>query len=160
TTNVDAVQIRTSQMNNRLRTDDRVTVMERTNFKSTEKYSFEPAPAVFTIDVSFTSIVPILRHIVTLFSHKYTVIALIKPQFESYLEERESDGILTSLETHEKVVMRVLDECTALGLYSWALDRCPIRGSKGNIEYRPHLEHGRHAQNTLDEKDIQPIIHG
>ena len=157
---VYAVDVGTNQLDYRLRTDDRVIVMERTNFKNTKKDNFEPAPAVLTIDVSFTSIIPILRHIVTLFSHEYTVIALIKPQFESYLEERGADGILTSLETHEKVVMRVLDECAALGLYTWALERSPIRGSKGNIEYLLHLEHGDEAQNTLGEKDIQPVIHG
>lgn len=157
---VYAIDVGTNQLDYRLRTDKKVTVMEQTNFKNTVHGDFKDKPVVFTIDVSFTSIVPILRHIVDLFDHEYDIIALIKPQFESYLEEREEDGIIHSLETHEAVVTRVIDECTRLGLTSIALDRSPIKGGKGNIEYLLHLNHGRTDLKSIDEKGIRPIIFG
>ncbi|WP_411844345.1 TlyA family RNA methyltransferase [Salinicoccus sp. HZC-1] len=157
---VYAVDVGTNQLDYRLRTDTRVTVMEQTNFKSTELNDFPELPEVFTIDVSFTSIVPILRHIVDLFDHEYNIVALIKPQFESYLEEREADGIIHSLETHEAVITRVIDECTELGLGSLALDRSPIKGGKGNIEYLLHLNHGNPEMKSIDYKGIQPIVYG
>ena len=127
---VYAIDVGTNQLDYRLRTDGRVTVMEQTNFKGTVETDFDIPPGVFTIDVSFTSIVPILRHIVDLFDHEYDIVALIKPQFESYLEEREEDGIIHSLKTHAAVIKRVMDECTALGLIPLALERSPIKAVK------------------------------
>lgn len=157
---VYAIDVGTNQLDYRLRMDKRVTVMEQTNFKSTASEDFNEKPDIFTIDVSFTSIVPILRHIVDLFNHEYDIIALIKPQFESYLEEREEDGIIHSLPTHEAVVTRVVDECTALGLSSLSLERSPIKGGKGNIEYLLYLNHGQSQVKPIDKEGIRPIIFG
>ena len=157
---VYAIDVGTNQLDYRLRTDERVSVMEQTNFKSTILSDFPAPPHVFTIDVSFTSIVPILRHIVDLFIHEYDIIALIKPQFESYLEEREDDGIIHSLKTHESVITRVIAECTELGLSSLALDRSPIKGGKGNIEYLLHLKHIHNEVKSIDEKGLKPIVYG
>ncbi len=157
---VYAIDVGTNQLDYRLRTDDRVTVMEQTNFKNTSLDDFPEIPLIFTIDVSFTSIVPILRHIVDLFSHEYDIIALIKPQFESYLEEREEDGIIHSLKTHEAVITRVVNECSGLGLSSLSLDRSPIKGGKGNIEYLLHLRHGQNEVSSIVDEGIQPIVFG
>ncbi|MCC4721749.1 TlyA family RNA methyltransferase [Salinicoccus sp. RF5] len=157
---VYAVDVGTNQLDYRLRTDDRVSVMEQTNFKDTEVSQFNLKPDVFTIDVSFTSIIPILRHIVHLFGHEYEIVALIKPQFESYLEEREDSGIITSKETHENVIRRVLAECRALGLSAEGLARSPITGTKGNIEYLFYLRHGQGAASTIEEEDIQHSVYG
>ncbi|KKK35545.1 hypothetical protein WN59_01565 [Salinicoccus sediminis] len=157
---VYAIDVGTNQLDYRLRTDGRVTVMEQTNFKGTVGTDFDVPPGIFTIDVSFTSIVPILRHIVDLFDHEYDIVALIKPQFESYLEEREEEGIIHSLKTHAAVIKRVMDECTALGLVPLALERSPIKGGKGNIEYLLHLNHGRHQGISIDERGIQPVVYG
>src|SRR5699024_11278517 len=56
--------------------------MEQTNFKETVIENFDPLPEVISIDVSFTSIVPILRHIESLFSQPLNIAALIKPQLD------------------------------------------------------------------------------
>lgn len=136
---VYAVDVGTNQLDYKLRIDPRVTVMEQTNFKHTVTSDFKELPDIFTIDVSFTSIVPILRHIKALFSHNYEIIALIKPQFESYLEETEENGIITNLNTHYNVIQRVGEECKNLHLYLGNIDRSPITGTKGNIEYLLHV---------------------
>ncbi|MCG1009043.1 TlyA family RNA methyltransferase [Salinicoccus sp. ID82-1] len=157
---VYAVDVGTNQLDYRLRTDARVTVMEQTNFKDTKVADFPMLPDVLTIDVSFTSIVPILRHITELFDHEYEVIALIKPQFESYLEEREESGIITSKATHENVIRRVLEACSSIGLHGTGLDRSPITGTKGNIEYLLHLTSSDISATAVQEKDIQQIVYG
>lgn len=157
---VYAVDVGTNQLHYRLRMDERVTAMEQTNFKHTVAGDFPSAPLLFTIDVSFTSIVPILRHIKNLSEHGYDIIALVKPQFESYLEEVEDSGIITSLDTHYKVVQRVCDECSGLGLSQLSLSRSPITGTKGNREYLLHLRSGAGQKHKLEENDIQSIIYG
>lgn len=152
-----AVDVGTNQLDYKLRVDERVTVMEQTNFKHTVKEDFKNVPDIFTIDVSFTSIVPILRHIMDLFNHDFEIIALIKPQFESYLEEAEAHGIITNIETHQKVIRRVMNECTVLNLYAYHIDRSPITGTKGNTEYLLHLKSYREDK-MLTIDNVQSII--
>ncbi|MFD2829401.1 TlyA family RNA methyltransferase [Corticicoccus populi] len=154
---VYAVDVGTNQLDYKLRIDDRVTVMEQTNFKHTVRENFKYPPDIFTIDVSFTSVVPILRHIRSLFSHEFEIIALIKPQFESYLEEVEENGIITDLHTHESVVGRVLEECSDLELAPCHFDRSPITGTKGNIEYLLHLKSNT-QNNMFNKDDVHSII--
>lgn len=154
---VYAVDVGTNQLDYKLRIDPRVTVMEKTNFKSTQNVDFDQSPELLTIDVSFTSIVPILRHIRALFSHQYEIIALIKPQFESYLEETEENGIITDMSTHYNVIDRVLVECSALNFYAEHIDRSPIKGTKGNTEYLLHLNTINNGK-SLKMSDIQSEI--
>ena len=133
--------------------------MEQTNFKDTVLEDFKILPDLISIDVSFTSIVPILRHIKSLFSHHYAISALIKPQFESYLEEREESGIITNQETHQNVIKRVLSECEALGFSLLDISQSPIKGSKGNIEYLCFLNNDGKKINSITEEDISMVVH-
>lgn len=156
---VYAVDVGTNQLDYKLRTDERVVVMEQTNFKDTVLEDFKILPDLISIDVSFTSIVPILRHIKSLFSHHYAISALIKPQFESYLEEREESGIITNQETHQNVIKRVLSECEALGFSLLDISQSPIKGSKGNIEYLCFLNNDGKKINSITEEDISMVVH-
>ncbi|CAD2073709.1 TlyA family rRNA (cytidine-2'-O)-methyltransferase [Jeotgalicoccus coquinae] len=156
---VYAVDVGTNQLAYQLRIDERVCVMEQTNFKDTVIENFDPLPEVISIDVSFTSIVPILRHIKSLFKDEIEIAALIKPQFESYLEEREDSGIITNPDTHYQVIQRVLKECGLLGLNPAAVDRSPITGTKGNIEYLFYLT-GSETEYALTDKDIKTVVYG
>lgn len=153
-----AVDVGTNQLDYKLRIHPQVIVKEQTNFKITGKEDFVPAPHVITIDVSFTSIVPILRHVRKLFDHQYEIIALIKPQFESFLEERETDGIITSMETHKNVVQRVVAECGVLDLHPVAITKSKVKGAKGNQEYLLYLTHNMDGKKPLTEEDIHLAI--
>lgn len=156
---VYAVDVGTNQLDYRLRVDDRVVVMEQTNFKDTKIEDFKILPDLISIDVSFTSIVPILRHIKELFDHNYAISALIKPQFESYLEEREADGIITNKKTHEDVIKRVLSECEALNLSLLDISQSPIKGSKGNVEYLCFMNNDGSKTNMITDEDISMVVH-
>lgn len=156
---VYAVDVGTNQLAYQLRIDERVSVMEQTNFKETVIENFDPLPDFISIDVSFTSIVPILRHIKALFTHNIEIAALIKPQFESYLEEREESGIITNLDTHYQVLQRVQKECETLGFNLSAIERSPITGTKGNREYLFYLT-AEPNEYAVTDKDIKAVVYG
>lgn len=156
---VYAVDVGTNQLAYQLRIDERVSVMEQTNFKETVIENFDPLPDFISIDVSFTSIVPILRHIKALFTHNIEIAALIKPQFESYLEEREESGIITNLDTHYHVLQRVQKECETLGFNLPAIERSPITGTKGNREYLFYLT-AEPNEYAITDKDIKAVVYG
>lgn len=155
---VFAVDVGTNQLDYKLRIDPQVIVKEQTNFKSTAAGDFRQQPDIITIDVSFTSIVPILRHINELFEHPFEIIALIKPQFESFLEEREENGIITSVETHKNVIERVIGECEQLNFHPEDIAKSRLKGTKGNQEYLLYLTHDKNIQNNITEGDIQSIL--
>lgn len=148
---VYAVDVGTNQLDYRLRIDKRVTVLEQTNFKSITD-EIDVLPNIITIDVSFTSIVPILRHIKFLWNHHYEIVALIKPQFESYLEEREEDGIIRSKTTQMNTIIRVVDECRDMDFSTVDIVSSPITGTKGNKEFLLHVKNDNKNTHLSYEK--------
>lgn len=157
-THVYAVDVGTNQLDYKLRIDPRVTVMEQTNFKDTVIQDFPILPNIITIDVSFTSIVPIINHINKLFNHRFLLIGLIKPQFESYLEEAESGGIITSRETHINVIHRVIEHLKESGYTVLGLKQSPIKGSKGNIEYLVFAEFKSTHYSSISNETIENTV--
>lgn len=155
---VYAVDVGTNQLDYRLRMHEDVTVMEQTNFKDTTREDFGKRPSVITIDVSFTSIIPIINHIHELFDHDITVIGLVKPQFESYLEEVEDGGIITSLDTHINVLERVIHHMNALGFSVFNIAQSPIKGQKGNVEYLLHTKYTSGQIATIDSETIVSTV--
>lgn len=155
---VYAVDVGTNQLDYKLRIHPKVIVKEQTNFKVTTADDFIPVPDIITIDVSFTSIVPILRHIKKLFDHPFEIVALIKPQFESFLEEREESGIITSKKTHKNVISRVLAECETLDFNTVDIAKSQLRGTKGNQEYLLHLMYGMNIQKNITSENIHSIL--
>ena len=155
---VYAVDVGTNQLDYRLRTDENVTVMEQTNFKDTPPDDFIDIPSVITIDVSFTSIIPIINHIHALFQHEVTVIGLVKPQFESYKEEIEDGGIITSLNTHINVLERVIEHLNTLGFSVLNVAQSPIKGHKGNVEYLLHAKYTSGNLATIDGETIANTV--
>ncbi|CAD2075867.1 TlyA family RNA methyltransferase [Phocicoccus pinnipedialis] len=153
---VYAVDVGTNQLDYSLRVDERVIVLEQTNFKDITD-EIRELPNTITIDVSFTSIIPILRHIKALWNHNYEVIALIKPQFESYLEEREQDGIIRSKETQKLTIERVVDECAFIGFSTYQIIESPIKGTKGNTEFLLHIINDDN-NNKLTNEEITAIF--
>lgn len=153
-----AVDVGTNQLDYGLRMDERVTVMEQTNFKNTSIDNFYPVPNIITIDVSFTSIIPIINHIKDLFQHEFILIGLIKPQFESYLEEAEVGGIITSKETHINVIKRVTDHLNSLGFAVINLTQSPIKGTKGNVEYLVHASYSSDDYTSITLETIKDTV--
>lgn len=155
---VYAVDVGTNQLDYRLRTHESVTVMEQTNFKDTKRIDFAQLPGVITIDVSFTSIIPIINHIHELFQHEINVIGLVKPQFESYKEEIEDGGVITSLYTHINVLERVIRHFNTLDFSVINIAQSPIKGHKGNVEYLLHAKYTSESKATIDSQTIADTV--
>lgn len=135
-----ALDVGSNQLAWKLRNDERVEVMEHTNFRYAELASFTKGqPEFATIDVSFISLRLILPNLTTILATNGDVMALIKPQFEAGREQVGKKGIVRDVKVHKAVVEEVLDFARKLGYEVRNLSFSPITGGEGNIEFIAHL---------------------
>lgn len=136
---VYALDVGEGILDERLRNDSRVVVMENTNARHVVQL-VEPVQFV-TVDASFISLqllLPVLRGWLTADGQ---VVALIKPQFEAGREEvGRGDGVIRNPEIHRRVVLDVLNCAIGLGLRPRGLIRSPLLGPKGNVEFLVWLD--------------------
>jgi 23S rRNA (cytidine1920-2'-O)/16S rRNA (cytidine1409-2'-O)-methyltransferase len=130
---VYAVDVGYGQLDEKLRLDDRVVVLERTNARYLEDLP-EPVSLV-VIDVSFISLKLIFPVVVKLLAARGTCVPLIKPQFEAGKGEVGARGVVRDPAVHRSVLERVLGDAAAEGLRFEGLTRSPLKGPEGNIEF-------------------------
>lgn len=135
-----AIDVGYNQLDWKLRSDERVIVMERTNFRHVTPDHFQQGfPNLATIDVSFISlklILPVLKHILQADSD---VIALIKPQFEAGREQVGKKGIVRDPKVHQQVLDTIISFAKNEGFVLLNLTHSPITGGDGNIEFLAHF---------------------
>ncbi|MBM7097275.1 TlyA family RNA methyltransferase [Bacillus sp. H-16] len=137
---VYAVDVGYNQLAWKLRQDERVIVMERTNFRYAKPEDFqEGLPQFATIDVSFISLRLILPPLKEILASGGEGSALIKPQFEAGREEVGKNGIIRDSKVHEKVIQEIVTYTESLGLEVRNVIPSPIRGGEGNIEFLMHF---------------------
>ncbi len=136
---VYAIDVGYGQLDQRLRDDPRVVVMERTNARYLERLP-EPVSLV-TIDVSFISLRLILPVAWRLLEPGGWCIALIKPQFEAGRQEVRR-GVVRDPEVHRRVLRGVLMAASELGFRVRGLTRSPLLGPAGNVEFLACLQRG------------------
>ncbi|MBM7564384.1 TlyA family RNA methyltransferase [Paenibacillus sacheonensis] len=133
---VYALDVGYNQLDWSLRQDDRVNVMERTNFRYTVPEDLKgPEPTFATIDVSFISLKLILPALGTLLRPGSGIVALIKPQFEAGREKVGKSGVVREASTHREVLHQVLGFAAGQGYALKQLTFSPITGGEGNIEF-------------------------
>jgi 23S rRNA (cytidine1920-2'-O)/16S rRNA (cytidine1409-2'-O)-methyltransferase len=132
---VYAVDVGYGQLEWKLRTDPRVMVIERTNFRKMDLSLIKDKIEFFSIDVSFISLMHIFPNIAALSNDYCKVVSLIKPQFEAGREKVGKKGIVRDKDTHVEVIQKVLSYASSNGFYCKNITFSPITGSKGNIEY-------------------------
>ncbi|MBD2869566.1 TlyA family RNA methyltransferase [Paenibacillus arenilitoris] len=131
-----AIDVGYNQLDWSLRQDERVNVMERTNFRYTQPSDLTgPAPDFATIDVSFISLKLILPALSTLIAPGSGIVALIKPQFEAGREKVGKSGVVRDPAVHKEVLGTVLTAAAELGYRLRDLTFSPITGGEGNIEF-------------------------
>lgn len=130
---VYAIDVGYGQLNWRVRQDERVEVMERTNARYLESLA-EPVSLV-VIDVSFISLRLILPAVRRWLTPDFDVVALIKPQFEAGRQQVGKGGIVKDPAVHREVVAELLAWVGEVGMAPAGLIRSPIKGSDGNVEY-------------------------
>jgi 23S rRNA (cytidine1920-2'-O)/16S rRNA (cytidine1409-2'-O)-methyltransferase len=141
---VYAIDVGYGQLDWKLRQDERVTVMERTNARHLESLA-EPVSLV-VIDVSFISLRLILPAVKRWLTAEADIVALVKPQFEAGRSQVGKGGIVKDTAVHRQVLADIIAWCEGNGLFPAGLVRSSIEGAEGNVEFllwlRPHLPGG------------------
>lgn len=136
-----ALDVGYNQLAWKLRQDERVVVMERTNFRYVTPADLAgEMPNFATIDVSFISLKLILPVLKTLLVPGSDIMALVKPQFEAGREQVGKKGIVRDEKVHLQVVNKIVDFALEQGFNAINLSFSPITGGDGNIEFLLHLK--------------------
>jgi len=118
-----------------LRTDPRVTVIERTNFRNVE---LEPLGAPFdlvVVDVSFIAFANVLPHVLAAAGENGQVVGLVKPQFEAGKGRVGKKGVVRDPVVHTDVLEGVVSAVEQAGWVTRGLTWSPLKGPEGNIEF-------------------------
>lgn len=141
---VFAIDVGYGQLDWKLRKDDRVTVLERTNARYLEALD---APVSFVvIDVSFISLKLILPAVKKWLDEEADIVALIKPQFEAGRSQVGKGGIVRDTAVHLQVLEDILQWTADQDLGAQGLTRSSIKGTDGNVEFLIWLQMGKPAQ--------------
>ncbi|RJQ73065.1 TlyA family RNA methyltransferase [Pseudonocardiaceae bacterium YIM PH 21723] len=147
---VVAADVGYGQLDWRLRTDDRVLVLDRTNVRSlTPELTQGPVDLVVT-DLSFISLRLVLPALLECCGPDADLVPMIKPQFEVGKDRLGSGGVVRSPELRAEVVGEVLTAATELGLTCHGVTASPLPGPSGNVEYFGWLRRGT-ARGDLSE---------
>lgn len=137
---VYAVDVGTNQLAWKLRSDERVVCMEKTNIRYLLPEQLPEPPEFASIDVAFISLTKVLLPVRELLTGDGQVVALIKPQFEAGREKVGKKGVVREKETHLEVIKNVISYACSIGYEILQLDFSPVRGPEGNIEYLLYLQ--------------------
>lgn len=137
---VYAIDVGYGQLAWKLRTDDRVVVMERTNIRYVTPDDITAPLDFISIDVSFISLNLVLPVVRRLLKNSGEVVALVKPQFEAGREQVGKKGVVRDPEIHLQVLDRFCKFSEKHGFSLKSLSYSPIKGPEGNIEYLAHLD--------------------
>ncbi len=155
---VFAIDVGYGQLDWKLRSDARVTVMERTNARFMEPAWFGDGLEFASIDVSFISLDKILPPLYSCLKENGQVVALIKPQFEAGKNKVGKHGVVSDQGTHIEVIERILGVSQTAGFCVSGLSYSPIRGPKGNIEFLVFLEKCIHKNIEVTEIDHNTAV--
>ena len=139
---VYAVDVGYGQLDWKLRQDERVTVMERTNIRNVSPNDLSNSPSFFAVDCSFISLKRILPPINALMTEIAEGLVLIKPQFEAAKSDVETGGVVRNQEVHETVIHDVLHVAEVLGFQAIDVIPSPLTGPAGNKEFVAYLKRG------------------
>ncbi len=143
---VYAVDVGYGQLAWKLRQDERVVCMEKTNIRYVTPEDIGEALDFATADVSFISLGKVLPAARGLLREDGEMVCLIKPQFEAGREKVGKKGVVRDAKVHEEVIGRVISFSRENGFGVRNLDFSPIKGPEGNIEYLLHIQKGWREQ--------------
>ncbi len=149
---VYSVDVGHGQLAWKLRTDERVVCMEKTNFRYMVREDIADDLDFASADVSFISLSRILPAAWPLLKESGEMVCLIKPQFEAGREKVGKKGVVREAQTHREVIRNVMGYARQSGFWVRGLDFSPIRGPEGNIEYLICLERTERPRGEKAEK--------
>ncbi len=153
---VYSVDVGHGQLAWKLRNDERVVCMEKTNIRYVTPDDIDDVIEFASIDVSFISLTKVLPAVRELMTPDGEIVCLIKPQFEAGREKVGKKGVVRELSTHIEVVQMIVDYARANGFRTLHLSYSPIKGPEGNIEYLLHITKDESREN--EEFDIRALV--
>lgn len=156
---VYSIDVGYGQLAWKLRTDERVVNLERTNFRYVSKEQVMDEIDFSSVDVSFISLKHILPVLNTLLKENGTAVCLIKPQFEAGREKVGKKGVVRDLAVHFEVVEKIIEHSIEHGFNVLGLDFSPVKGPEGNIEYliflqksdKPYIDDAVNVKEIVEE---------
>lgn len=137
---VYAIDVGTNQLAWKLRQDERVRSMEKTNIRYVVPDDIGESVDFVSIDVAFISLTKVLAPVRELMRDEAAMVCLIKPQFEAGRDKVGKKGVVRDKSVHKDVIESVERYAKSLGFVIHGLDYSPIRGPEGNIEYLLYLK--------------------
>lgn len=155
---VYSIDVGYGQLAWKLRCDDRVVNLERTNFRYVDETNITDKIDFASVDVSFISLKLIFPNLKKFLKPGGKAVCLIKPQFEAGKEKVGKKGVVRDISVHLEVVNRVMQEAVDAGFSVLGLDYSPVKGPEGNIEYlmflssavSPEITDGINAQDVVN----------
>lgn len=158
---VYAVDVGHGQLDWKLRNDERVVCMEKTNIRYVTPEQIAQPPAFVSIDVSFISLTKVLGPVKELMTEDGEIVCLIKPQFEAGREKVGKKGVVRDRNVHKEVIHMVMDYAQTIGFVLCNLEFSPIKGPEGNIEYLLHLsKDSSRKPGVIDVEAVVSASHG
>ena len=143
---VYAIDVGTNQLAWKLRQDERVVSMEKTNIRYVKPEDIADPIDFSSIDVAFISLTKVLIPVWNLLKNGGRVVCLVKPQFEAGREKVGKKGVVRDKKVHEEVVCHIMTYALSMGFEILGLSYSPIKGPEGNIEYLLYIEKPQDAQ--------------
>lgn len=155
---VFAVDVGYGQLAWKLRQDERVVSMERTNIRYVTPEDIGEALDFASIDVSFISLRLVLPVAYALLKDGGEIAALIKPQFEAGRGQVGKKGVVRDKNVHFEVIRTVLDFAAGIGFSVEGLTFSPVKGPEGNIEYLTYLKKSAENQAAVSDEQIREVV--
>lgn len=158
---VFAVDVGYGQLDYKLRIDQRVCNMERTNIRYVTMEQIGQPLDFASIDVSFISLKLVLPVLRDLLNDDGQAVCLIKPQFEAGKGKVGKKGVVRQPEIHLEVIENVVEFTMQSGFSILALDFSPVKGPQGNIEYLMYIQKSQEAHDLsgVDFKQLVQLSH-
>jgi 23S rRNA (cytidine1920-2'-O)/16S rRNA (cytidine1409-2'-O)-methyltransferase len=137
---VYAIDVGYGQFAWKLRTDERVVCLEKTNVRYITQEQVPDAADFASIDVSFISLTKVLPAVLGVMKEDGQLVCLIKPQFEAGREKVGKKGVVRDIAVHKEVIVAIADYAFEQGIGILGLTFSPIKGPEGNIEYLIYLD--------------------
>lgn len=158
---VYSVDVGYGQLAWKLRIDERVVNLERTNFRYATREQIPDEIDFASVDVSFISLKHILPNLNTLLAPDGQAVCLIKPQFEAGKEKVGKKGVVRDLNVHLEVVENVINLAVENSFSVMGLQFSPIKGPEGNIEYLIYLNKSANpiVSENVNAKELVNMSH-
>ena len=155
---VYAIDVGYGQLAWKLRSDERVVCMEKTNFRYVTDEQIKEPVDFASVDVSFISLSKILPVAYPLLKEDGEMACLIKPQFEAGREKVGKKGVVRDPKVHEEVIKNVFGFAADAGFDVCGLEYSPVRGPEGNIEYLMYIRKNADEDAGFDKDMISAIV--